>query len=203
MGGVHFPTVISFYTPQSFYHWHVHDWLASFARFQIPCFIEPIESKGSWEANCAHKPFFILDKLNQLQIPLLWVDVDAVMVRAPSLEGLFSHNFSVFSDETLPWDHPSKIRSGAIYIKPSSEATDLLQKWIGETKRQLLDPKRGEEFWDQVALRDVLSKEPSDRWGILPLSYVYIFDHPLDEKKCKRPYVIHKQQSRISKRFNI
>lgn len=194
-----FPLLISFYTSDSLYHLHAHHLKGSCNKFDIEHQIEGIDSWGSWELNCSYKPFFILEKLKQFQSPVLWVDIDAVFIQLPTILDIFDQDVSVFVDESLPWDHPSKVRSGAVYVNYTPRAIKLLTKWIKECSRQLINPKREEEFWDQMALRDVIKNHPD--YGSLPLSYVHIADHPFDTKKCSNPTIIHIQGSRSSKNY--
>src|SRR5476651_1555473 len=111
-----FPLVISFYTKNTPYQLDAHHLIASCEKFGVEHAVEGIDSLGSWELNCAYKPFFIAEKLRQFQRPVLWVDVDAVFVRKPKPLKLFKADFSAYYDEGLENDHSSKVRSCVIYV---------------------------------------------------------------------------------------
>ena len=111
-----FPLVISFYTKDTPYQLDAHHLMASCDKFGIEHHIEGIDSYGSWELNCAYKPFFIAEKLRQFERPVLWVDVDAVFAQKPKILKVFEKDFAVYSQKDLEPDHPSKIRSGTIYV---------------------------------------------------------------------------------------
>ena len=64
---ISFPLVISFYTKNTPYEAEVQNLIDSCRRFDLPHQIEGVESFGSWEMNCAFKPYFILKQLKQLQ----------------------------------------------------------------------------------------------------------------------------------------
>jgi hypothetical protein len=192
-----FPLVISFYTKDTPYQLDAHHLIASCDKFGIQHHIEGIDSYGSWELNCAYKPFFIAEKLRQFERPVLWVDVDAVFAQKPKILKVFEKDFAVYSQADLNPDHPSKIRSGTIYVNYTERGNNVLKSWAQECQRLLVDPKRTEEFWDQIALRNVYLGEKN--LGRLPLSYIKILGHPVDVK-CPKPVIIHCQASRHAKK---
>lgn len=194
-----FPVIISFYTRATPYEEEVQNLIDSCNRFSLEAKIEGIDSFGSWELNCAYKPFFIWKMLEELNRPLLWVDADGVFLKKPSWQESFEGDLAVRFHEELPWDHPSKVITSTVYISPSIQGKEIIRRWIFQTQKSLLDPKRKLEFWDQIALRDAL-----DTWeGILEplsLSYAKIFDHPSDCLREKDPVIEHYQASRRFKK---
>jgi|GEM_PF-574818 len=154
-----FPLIISFYTKDTPYQLDAHHLMASCDLFGLEHHIEGIDSHGSWELNCAFKPFFIAQKLQQLKRPVLWVDADAVFARKPTPLKVFEKDFAVYVQAELPSNHPSKIRSGTIYVNATEKGMDVLKKWAQECQRLLINPERTEEFWDQIALRNVYLAE--------------------------------------------
>lgn len=194
-----FPLIISFYTPTIPYQLYAYSLKQSCEKFNLPFCIEAVDSWGSWELNCGFKPFFILQKLLQFNQPILWVDCDASFVRQPSYLSVFEHDLSVYIDPILPKTHPSKVRSGTIYLKPTKPAIDALRRWICESKKQLTNSARKIEFWDQEALKKILFNDRILCWSSLPLDYVYIMKHPKDSKLVLNPVIVHCQASRYKK----
>ncbi len=192
-----FPLVISFYTKNTPYQLDAHHLMASCDKFGIEHHIEGIDSYGSWELNCSYKPFFIAEKLRQFERPVLWVDVDAVFAQKPKPLKVFEKDFAVYFQPDLKNDHPSKIRSGTIFVNHTERGNQILKSWAQECQRLLVDPERIEEFWDQIALRNVYLSQKN--LGRLPLSYIKILGHPIDVK-CPKPVIIHCQASRHSKK---
>lgn len=187
-----FPVIISFYTVSTPYQLEVHNLIESCKRFGLETDIIGVESKGSWEFNCAYKPFFILEQLEKWNKPLLWVDADGVFVQKPVWQSAFESDLCV-RIEPVEDDHPSKVISSTIFIRP--EAKDLIQSWIKSTCDYLLDPNREVEFWDQISLRQVVLENPK-RISSMPLSYAKIFDHTGDLRRVKAPVIEHFQASR-------
>jgi len=194
-----FPTIVSFYTYDTLYQLEVQNLIASCEQFHLETEIEGVPSFGSWELNCAYKPFFILKKLEELKRPVLWVDADGVFVRKPEILEEFKADFATRINRDLSETHPSRVVSSTIYVNYTPNAVKILQSWTQECRRMLLDPQRTEEFWDQIALRNVLNTVKADVRS-LPLAYIKIFDHPLDDEQEPNPVIMHYQASRRLKR---
>ena len=75
-----FPKVISYYTKNTLYEREVEDLTKSLEDFKLDYHIEGIEDFGGWERNCCFKPTFIKSKLLQFKKPVLWIDIDAVIL---------------------------------------------------------------------------------------------------------------------------
>lgn len=192
-----FPVIVSYYTLQTPYEKEVENLTSSCAQYGLDTAIEGIESFGSWELNCAYKPFFLLKKLTEIKKPLLWVDADGMFVQCPSWIEAFEANFSVRIHDDLPWSHPSKVISSTIFVNPTPSTIQLLRSWARMCQSKLMNPKRRLEFWDQIALRDALySASTQAKIASLPLSYAKIFDHPGDCANVGAPVIEHYQASR-------
>lgn len=192
-----FPTVVSFFTKRTPYEKEIERLVDSCKTYNIPLQIEGVESFGSWELNCAFKPFFILKKLDELKKPLLWIDADGAFVNFPRWIEAFDGDFSVRIHPNLANGHPSKVVSSTIFVRPNAHGTQLVRLWAMECQKQLLDSGRMEEFWDQIALRDVIfSKLHQAIVHPLPLAYAKIFDHPHDLHEVANPIIEHYQASR-------
>lgn len=197
-----FPTVVSFYTQDTFYQLEVQNLIASCEKFGIAYRIEPIPSFGSWEVNCAYKPFFIHRKLQELEQPVLWVDADGVFKKKPEYLKIFSADFAVRINDDLPLEHPSRVISSTIYANYTPGADALLRRWALHCQQEINRIDRDVEFWDQIALRDALySEENAAQFVSLPLPYTKISDHPGDRLAVEEPVIEHYQASRRYKKL--
>lgn len=197
-----FPIVISFYTANTPYQKEVENLKASCKQHGIILDAEAVESFGTWELNCAYKPFFILKKLNEYKQPLLWVDADGVFNSPPEWITAFDADIAVRINQELPSSHPSKVISSTIFVKYNPQTIECLNAWTKESARLLLDPYRKEEFWDQISLRNViLAKECKAKVASMPVAYTKIFDHPEDCLLVEKPVIEHYQASRRFKKI--
>jgi hypothetical protein len=196
-----FPLIVSFYTRDTLYEREAERLRASCERWGLENQIEGIPCFGSWERNCNYKPFFLMQKLQELRRPLFWVDADAVIIKKPAPLKQFKEDFSVRIHADWESSHPSKVMTGGVFVNVTPGATLILKAWGRECIRFLEDTERTQEVWDQIALRDVIDRGvPGARIAPLPQSYCAIQGHPLDEKGIKDPVILHHQASRRFKK---
>lgn len=197
-----FPLIVCFYTKDTLYQLEVQNLLASLEKFGLENCIEGVESLGSWELNCAYKPFFLYDKLKKLQRPLLWVDADGVFIREPAYLEIFDADFAVRINAECDPGHQSKVISSTVYVNNTPGGEEILRLWMDETREQLLQENRKQEFWDQTALRDAIFKRGHGaEVKPMPLEYAKIFDHQRDISLVVEPVIEHYQASRRLKKL--
>lgn len=188
--------VISFYTRDTFYQLEVQGLIESCKQYGIEYCVEGIATLGRWELNCAYKPFFIHQQLQIHKRPLLWVDADAVFVRKPEVLAAFNADLAVRINEDLPAEHPSRVMSGTVYANYTPGADRGIRAWAQRCQKELLRPGREAEYWDQMALRDVVVKGDCAKIMALPKEYATIADHWKDCADIEAPVIVHHQASR-------
>lgn len=197
-----FPLVVSYYTEDTMYQLEVKNLIESCKRWHLAYHIEAVPSFGSWELNCAYKPFFLLSKLQEFKRPIFWVDADGVFLKNPSVLEEFSADLAVRINASCSAEHRSKVMSSSIFVNTTSEAEALLKLWVSECYQGLCNPDKKEEYWDQVGLRDaIFSNQHKANVVNLPHSYVAIEGHPVDAKEILDPVVMHYQASRRYKKL--
>ncbi|MBM3199220.1 MAG: glycosyltransferase family 77 protein [Chlamydiae bacterium] len=196
-----FPLVASFYTKNTPYEEEVRHLRDSCERFHLEHHIVGVPSMGSWELNCAYKPLFLLQMMEKLRRPLLWVDADAVFVREPSFLEVFRADLAVRM-YNCPDHHPSRIVSATLFINATPAALQILHLWAEECISRFQEKDRKQEVWDQDALRKVLLEEEHGATYLpLPAAYSKIPEHPEDEAICQDPVIVQNQASRRYKRW--
>ncbi len=200
-----FPTVISFYTKDTLYEKEIQPLKDSCKKFDLDFEIEGVSSLGTWEKNCCFKPTFILEKLKSLKKPLLWVDADALFVQPPK-DFHLQCDFSTRRNEEYEDTNSSKVISNTVYVNYTQTTIELLQEWEKECFFQISKKNRLSEVWDQVCLRDVLSKNKKIHFQPMPLKYCRIIDDKQDQLTetllpLKDMILIHFQASRILKKI--
>lgn len=196
------PLVVTYYTEQTPYQWEAYNLVESCKKWNIPIHAEAVRSFGSWELNCAYKPFFLMSKLKEFQRPLLWVDADAIFKGKLDWIPEFSADFATRISKQCHDHHPSKVITGTVFVNTSAICEEILRAWSKEAADQLLNPDRKEEFWDQIALRNVLKKfEKKAQIASLPLSHTKIFDKEKDALEEKQIIIEHYQASRRYKKL--
>jgi hypothetical protein len=83
MNTINNPTVISFFTDNWDYPKHAANLIEDCNRLGLSCVIERRDSTNSYVGNCNIKPFFILEKLEELKSPVVWMDADGTISSWP------------------------------------------------------------------------------------------------------------------------
>lgn len=192
--------VISFYTLNTPYEQEVLNLIESCENHGIKTCIEGRVSQSSWERNCAMKPFYILEKLEELKRPVFWVDADAVFLKEPVFAPFLDYDISVRINDFLTDDHSSKVISNSIFVNYTLEGLNMIRAWCEECRSQLSKKDRVFEFWDQVALRDVVLAAKNAKIRPMPLGYAKIFDIDLFLIENQEVFIEHYQASRRFKR---
>lgn len=195
------PLVISFYTAGTPYEEEAKALMLSCKRWKLEHLVEARPSLGSWEKNCAQKPLFILEKLNEHKRPVLWTDADSIFLNAPNFSAFHGCDFSVRLHPSLADDHPSKVVSNTIYVNYTKEAISLVEKWMQNCLHELQDKGRKEEFWDQTALRDAILSGTKAKVVEMPLAYCKIFDSDFFNIAPRDVILEHYQASRRFKKL--
>jgi hypothetical protein len=149
--------------------------------------------RGSWFANCAHKPTFLAYMRAHLAGPIVWLDADARVLSVPdwsAVEGcdLAYHRFR--GRETL---------SGTLYIGDTARARGLLVAWAAAQRAKGEPPRDGHNwgYADQVSLQKLL--DAPHRWDVRELPEAYACIDRLHSEGVE-PVIWHRQASRRLKR---
>jgi hypothetical protein len=169
--------VTSFYTPGTQYEAHGERLRKECRELGIPSFIQPVEDAGGYLANCRQKPQFILSALRRLNVPLLWVDVDASVLWPP---GPFPDGVEFMASRK----RASAARHwhvGTLFFRPTPGAGFLLREWIAELAADS-DEAALERAWPRC--RDEVS------WAVLPAPYFFV--HNRRRKTPRGTIIMHR-----------
>jgi len=152
--------IISYYTPN--YAEYAHNLKRSLDKLGLnSTHIEERPPQGSWRKNCQYKANYILEKLTELDKPVVWVDSDALIKRYPELL------FSLDCDFAARFKESGRLMSGTLFF--NTTAKPLLRRWIKAQETS--------NAWDQKVLQSVLGNEDIYR---LPVEYCKKFDEKGD-----------------------
>lgn len=191
------PLVVSYYTKNTPYEQEVQGLIDSCNKFGIEYSIDAVESLGSWEENCALKPFFLKKKLENVQRPILWVDADAVFLRPMEFEEFMFADLSLLKDNGT--DPRFCVRSGTVYINSTEKGLNALEIWCSYSQQIQSLEQKALPFQDQVSLYFTLLSKPAISISLLPLKYCAIFDESLD---ALTPEEVVIEQRQASRRFH-
>jgi hypothetical protein len=189
------PLVISFYTENTPYQLEVMALIASCSELGIEAEIEALPSEGSWERNCALKPFFIRKKLMEKKRPLFWVDADAIFKKKPDFSFLLKSDISFREMKRFAQDRRFKYASGSLFLNYTRRGIEFADKWC-ERCQEKIDKKEGLGFIDQIALVELVERGEQVKIMALPIAYCKVFDLDAMEIDPSEIVIEHYQASR-------
>lgn len=176
---------ISFYTPD--YKSLATRLIESLNHLNLKHEVEEAPQRGSWVRNCSYKPEFILKKWEASDVPVVWLDADAIVHSYPYVFDEITEDFAchLFDRKRLTHRSGLELLSGTLFFNKTPAAHKLLKEWVF---RQIRQPN---EF-DQRTLANVRHLAPHSHRN-LPASYCLIFD---TMNKLGPPVIEHFQNSR-------
>jgi hypothetical protein len=165
----------------------------SLERLDIRYDIVGVSSRGSWIANVNYKAAFCRDKMNEHDIPIVWVDCDAEVQSYPVIFDEIKEFYDIGVFYRNRDKRPRELLSGTLYFNNTIRSKELLEAWT--TMCRIHDT-----IWDQRNLHEVIeqSKEYMNVFEF-PSSYVRIFD--AEDMRGVEPVILHHQASRRLKRI--
>ena len=190
--------VVGFYTKDTVYEEEAKKLVKTLDKFSIPYYLYPIENEGKWVLNCAQKPIILRQALDDFIDDILYLDVDARVVRRPEFEQLdmSSPGYCVWSNPYTK--NPGELASGTIYFPNNKISRAVLDDWISMQEKY---PK----MWDQRVLETIYKKYP---YSLLHHDWINIQQDNGTIVKGKitkfieteNPIILHTQASRTSKK---
>lgn len=115
--------VVSFYTIGTPYEQEAERLRASLDKLSLPHDIEPINPIGNWRKNLGYKPAFILKMLHKHKQSVLWIDVDAVVKKMPTLLDNTDCDIAFCTKS-------GQLLGGTLYFADTETARAILHDWV-------------------------------------------------------------------------
>jgi hypothetical protein len=186
---------VSFYTENTPYQLEAMSLIASCNDLGIEAEIEGIPSAGSWELNCAIKPFFIRKKLLEKKRPIFWVDADAVFKKNPDFSSLADCDLAFRQMKRFSHDRRFKYFSGSLFLNYTPRGIAFADTWCSHCQEKI-DSKQDLQFLDQISLVDLVERGEQVKIFPLPIAYSKVFDLDAQEIDPKEVVIEHYQASR-------
>lgn len=180
--------IISYYTKNTGYEKEVLHLISSLEKLKrkgedISYTIKGIDNLGNWHLNTRYKAKFIKESLLYFDIPVLFVDADAIFCKYPELIYTIEQDIACHFRE----DRDNELLSGTLYFKNNERTIALLDEWVrlNEVNPSILEQKNLQAIVGSNAIKDLTIYK-------LPVEYTFIYDIKSD----KEPIIKHMQASR-------
>lgn len=178
------PVVVTMVTDPTYTTW-ANKLMESCSRFGLVCMVIRRPDIGTWVENVAQKPSVILYAMHRIDddIPVLWIDADAIILREPALLYEADTDFAIRKLDrrhrvwwpvgrpgplALPdeWEGTDWFLTGTVYVGRSALGIQFLDRWC---ELAAADPRGYQQLVCQQAWCDV---RPRTLW--LPAEYCAI-----------------------------
>ena len=142
--------VISFFSDvdeRTYYSDHADRLIIECNELGIPYDIQEKPSLGDYQSNCLSKPQFILDMLEEMQQPLLWMDIDSEIHKTLDIFDKFQ-TIHPISKERIDMvvatanGRLSGMKASPLWFNTTDKAKEFIRAWIDTTK-DILENKVG------------------------------------------------------------
>ena len=126
--------LISFYSDiedKTYYSDNANRIIKECESLSIPYHIKEKESLGTYQLNCLSKPQFILDTMEELNRPVLWMDIDSKLHK--SLD-IFDHFEGTDLGLSTSNGNLSGMKASPIYFGNTDKTKEFIGAWIKATK---------------------------------------------------------------------
>jgi hypothetical protein len=184
------PVIVSYFTTNTPYEDEARELVQTCDALGLEHRVVGVPARGTWEGNCAMKAGFVLEMWESLRRPVLWVDADARVRRAPELLRGMSADLGVY--KAARW----QFASGTVFVNVTELGRELLRVWKRRCEEQprVYDQVHLDRAWEEVSTRAPLETV----W--LPQAYTRIFDKPEELDGGGAAVIEHFQASRRLKK---
>ena len=129
------------------------DLIRALDKFDLPYEIEKLNSLGSYKLNCSRKPKYILDKLEEHDCPLLWLDIDTILLKNPVDFAALPDSIDIALSTAVP--NLSGIKASPLFFNSTENTKNLLRSWISAVDNNI---KNDVELFDHEPLFGIVSE---------------------------------------------
>lgn len=194
--------IVSYATKGNYEKELAYHLMPSLKKYNIPYDIDIIEDMN-WNKATHYKATFIKKKLLQHKQPLVFLDVDAEILKYPKLFNDISNDYDIsvhYLDLDLQWRFKKGTRrdalSGTLYLNYNEKVLKFIDEWIKENEIS--------GIMEQKNMENVLKRNKELKIHELPYSYITIVTHkheiPTHMINKSEVVILHHQASRRLKR---
>ena len=165
------PLVIGFYTKNTPYAAEAKLLKKSLNSHEYEHDIVGIDNRGSWQKNTQAKAEIVSMMLDTHNVPLLYLDVDAIMISPPVLLDDIDCDIAAVHYANCN-DNP--LLSGTVYFANTPNTRAVVDRWLWYNNEYPDTLPDGRDAWDQRTLQMAIDDVTSCHFEELPQSYTWI-----------------------------
>lgn len=152
------PIVISGFSSDHYYQQSSETFLEGLQKYNIEHKLFPFQDKGNWHANCRTKATLIHEALNTFKKPILWIDVDALILKSINL--IIPKSIDMMGIHQA-WGPKRTWCVGTLAFNYSENSLQFVEEWKNkcETATGGTDEQYMEETWQTFGKDKLKTKE--------------------------------------------
>lgn len=192
------PLVIGYFTVDTPYEHEADVLKISLESLGYGYLVCGIPNQGSWQKNTQIKARFIQRMLGEHPgKPLLYLDVDAIMVQPPVLLDTIRADLAA-----VHFIKPrGELLSGTLYLGNTPRCNEVVQRWISLNEQYPETLPNGKEAWDQRTLAMAIKRTAGLRFVELPQEYTWITELTQRHYPGLNPVIMHTRGAKRFKNF--
>lgn len=188
------PLVVAYFTVGTPYEAEAETLKLSLESLGYSYLVCAVPNQGSWQRNTQLKAVFIGQMLEEVpDEPLLYLDVDAVMVQPPVLLDDLEADLGA-----VHFCGGKELLSGTLYLGGTPKCREMVQNWRAINEQYPETLPNGKPAWDQRTLAMAVKGTKGIRFTELPQEYTWITELTQRRMPGLAPVILH---TRGAKRF--
>lgn len=188
------PLVVAYFTVDTPYEAEAEVLKLSLESTGYSYLVCAVPNLGSWQRNTQLKARFLWKMIKEHPgVPLLYLDVDAVMVQPPVLLDDLDADIGA-----VHFAQRTELLSGTLWLGGTEKTSEVIRKWIHLNREHPDTLPNGKEAWDQRTLALAIKRTPGVRFRELPQEYTWITELTQRHVPGLSPVILH---TRGAKRF--
>jgi hypothetical protein len=183
--------IISMFTKDTPYEIEVEKLRNSLNHFNIRYDIVGINGVGNWVKNTQLKTLIIKDAINKYNIPIVWIDADAELLKYPDFFHNVDGEISYYKFEKY-----NDILTGTLYFDNTDNCKKVIDDWI--TINNSNDIPDAKNFFYVI---NKIQRSGNIQLKYIPLPVEYISISGNDLVNSDDPIIIHNSKSKSFKNF--
>ena len=193
------PLVVAYYTVDTPYEGEAEVLKLSLESVGYDYRVSGVPNLGSWQRNTQYKARFLRFMLEAHPgRPLLYLDVDAVVIHPPKLLDGLQADLAAVHFANRRGRPGTELLSGTLWLGNTPACWEVVQEWIRLNEQYPVTLPDGREAWDQRTLALAIQRVPDVHFAELPQEYTWIAELTQRYNPGLQPVILH---TRGAKRF--
>ena len=187
--------LVAYYTKGSIYEKSALELEASAAALGVNVRVYGLFDMGGWCENTNHKATFFLERMLEFpDMDIAYTDADSMVHRYPSLFDEPTADV-IIRRQDFAW-RKEEFLSGTFFMRNTETCRRIAESWINKVRAGRAT-RNNPKSWEQYHLGRAILESGAD-YAQLPHDYIY-YDHiEQAEGHVEKPFITHKQFSRIT-----